>query len=372
MCKRFWGFQWVWISKDRHPPGIENISDGGFRMIVLSEEKLSLLFSEISQGFATTPAEIALFIVLVIGIIAFFILVSRYQAKKRAIATALQAQELFSRLSKKKALNGLEIELLNKMARYLKSPERKHLLFDSQATFNGCVDKLRKEETVSSSLVAGLRLKLGFEEGNPERPVRSSAELAEDQPVLIFEKKSKNRIPGIVLKNDPRALHIAVENHGFGTGLTVQIYFQNQSGLFTFTSRIRRIDRGMLQIAHSENIRRIQRRKVYRRKTSLPVFVRREGESAHSIRTTCTDLGGGGASLINPDRRLKAGDRLELYFLIQALRQPPGARPHIRVTGEVVRLSGGGRTAHIVFDPLPEGVRDRIIKYLFAKKKSNA
>ncbi len=342
-------------------------------MVVLNEEKLSLLFSEISQGFVKTPAEIALFIVLVIGIIAFFILVSRHQAKKRAIATMLQAQELFSRLSKKKALNRLETELLEKMAKYIESPERKHLLFDSQAVFNSCAEKLRKEKSVSSSLIAGLRLKLGFEAGNPERPVHSSTELAVDRPVLVFDKKSRRRVPGIVLNSDTRALYIAVENQGLSTGKTVQVYFQNQTGLFTFVSRIIKIERGALLIAHSENIRRIQRRKFYRRKISLPVYVRREGESTNPVRTMCTDLGGGGASLINTDGRFKTGDRLELYFLIQAQRGPPGQRsqPRIHVPGEVIRLSGGEQRAHIVFDPLPEAVRDRIIKYLFTKRRSN-
>jgi len=349
-------------------------------MIVLNEEKLSLLFNEISKGFVKTPAEIVLFIVLVIGIIAFFIFVTRYQAKKRTIATVLQAHELFYRLSKKKALNHLEIGLLEKMAKRLKSPQQMHLLFDSQATFNGCLDKLRKEEPVSPSLAAGLRLKLGFDTGDTGRPIHSSAELAEKRPVLIFEKKSRQRVPGIVLKNDSQALNVAVENvtHGIKAGTTVQVYFQNQSGLFSFTSRIRRTERGVLQIAHSENIRRIQRRRFYRRKTSLPVYVRHHGETANPIRMTCTDLGGGGASLINPDRRYKTGDRLDLYFHIYPQRRSPeplrpsGRRQHIHITGEVVRLSEGGRKVHILFHPLPEAVRDRIIKYLFTGKRSNA
>ncbi len=341
-------------------------------MIVLNEEKLSFLLNQISQGFVKTPAEIALFIVLVAGIFAFFIFISRYQAKKRAIATALQAQELFSRLSKKKALNSLETELLEKMAKFIESPERKHLLFDSQAVFNSCVEKLRKEKPVSSSLVTGLRLKLGFEAGNPERPVHSSVELAEDRPVLLFDKKSRRRVPGIVLNSDTRALYIAVENQGFSTGKTVQVYFQNQAGLFTFASRIIKIEKGVLLIAHSENIRRIQRRKFYRRKISLPVYVRREGENTNPVRTMCTDLGGGGASLSNTDGRFKTGDRLELYFFMQVQRGVSGQkpRPRIHVTGEIVRLSGGGQKAHIVFDLLPEAVRDRIIRFLFTKKRS--
>jgi len=343
-------------------------------MVVLNEEKLSLLFSEISKGFVKTPAEIVLFIVLVIGIIAFFIFVTRYQAKKQAVSTALQAQELFSHLSKKKALNRLETELLEKMTKYIKSPERKHLLFDSQAVFNSCVEKLRKEKPVSSSLVAGLRLKLGFEAGNPERPVHSSTELAIDWPVLVFDKKSRRRVPGIVLNSDTRALHIAVENPDLSMGKTVQVYFQNQSGLFTFVSRIIKIERGALLIAHSENIRRIQRRKFYRRKISLPVYVRREGENTNPVRTMCTDLGGGGASLSNTGGRFNTGDRLELFFLIHSQRGTPGQRPRPRthITGEVIRLSGGGHKAHIVFDPLPEAVRDRIIKYLFTRKKTSA
>lgn len=337
-------------------------------MVVLNEEKLSLLFDEISRGFVKTPAEIAFFIILVIGILLFFVLVSRHQAKKRAIAVALQAQEFFARLSKKRALNTTEIGLLRKMASYLQSPGDIHLLFDSQSVFNGCVEKLRHKENVSVAVIAGLQKKLGFKKD--DRPVHSSIEIAEDRPVLIFQKKSKKSVPGIVLKNDPRALLIGIEekNNGFETGEPAQVYFQNQSGLYTFRSRIIKRGMGTLLIMHSENLRRIQRRKFYRRKISIPVHVRRDGDTSMPARTLCTDLGGGGISIINPDRRFKPDDRVELFFSLTD--QPkPGAGQRIHITGTVIRLSDSERKAHILFDRLPEAVRDKIIRYLFSNER---
>jgi c-di-GMP-binding flagellar brake protein YcgR len=336
-------------------------------MVVLNEEKLSLLFDEISRGFVKSPVEIAFFIVLVIGALLFFIFISRHQAKKRVIAVALQAQELLLRLSKKKALNNLEVALLRKMAAHLKSSGEIHLLFDSQAVFNVCVEKLLKEEQVSHSLISGLRLKLGFEKGNR---VHSTTELTEDRPVLMFEKKSRKRVPGLILKNDPRALFIEVEKPPTGqkVGTPIQVYFQNQSGLYTFTSRIIKAEKGVMLIVHSENIRRIQRRKFYRRKISMPVYVHRDDDTAMPAHTLCTDLGGGGASIINPDRHFKPGDRLELHFRLAEKRKTQ-KQQRIHATGEVVRLSEGGRKAHILFDALPEAVRDRIIRFLFAKER---
>jgi len=334
-------------------------------MIVLDEEKLSMVFREIAKGFVKSPLEILLFIVLVLGIISFFITISRYQAKKSKIAKALRAQEVYNHITRKKAFNPLELDLLEKLSKHLNQFQEKYLLLESQSIFNACARKLQEAQRVPPSLIAGLRLKLGFKATDPEKIPHSSVELPDDQPVMITGKGGKSGIHGMVLKSQPHSLSIALEEGSAppAAGSLVQVYFQNRSGLFAFNTIVRKTEKEMIQVAHSEKIRRLQRRNFYRKKTTLPVYVKLSGAHEQPVRSAFIDLGGGGASIINPNRRFEAGNRIDLSFTF------PSGRARINLTAEVMRESENGKKLHVIFGPIPESSRDRIMHFLFKKKK---
>ncbi len=269
--------------------------------------------------------------------------------------------EIFEKIVRGKKFNHSELELLYRLAGYLKKSQKKYLLLENQAIFNACSKKLQEERRITASLLASVRLKLGFKAKDPERIPHSSADLEEDMSVLIVQK-GKRQKAGRIFKIEPHSLIITLENGILSpsSGSPLIIYFQKRSGLYALTTSVQKLERGMIRVAHSENIKRIQRRKFYRKKILLPVSVKKAGSEGQPFRTILIDLGGGGASLRNPGGRLEAGDEVELSFFTSG-------RESINLAAFVIRVSGREKIAHVTFGSITDEIRDRIIRYIFRR-----
>ncbi len=333
-------------------------------MIVLDEEKLTSFFNEVAGDFVRSPLEIVLFGVLVGGIIAGLIILSRSQSRHAGMAQALRAREMFDRIAQAKSLTDEEMELLERLGSRLESPAQKHLLLERRSTFDGCLTRLRELEQVPASLAASLRLKLGFKAEGGESIPHSTVDIPLRQAVYLRRRGSKRTVPGTVLHTDPDGLSIAVERGSVlpVPGVVAEVYFKNRAGLFVFLTQVLKVQGDVVRVSHSEHIRRLQRRKFYRKKLGLPVFVKPAGSPGQPARTSFIDLGGGGASLRNPDDRFRVHDELDMYFHFQ------GGKPLLRVRGDVIRTSDEGGTLHVIFRTLSESSRDRIIRFLLRRR----
>lgn len=331
-------------------------------MIVLDEDKLSWIFEEISKGFVKSPLEICLFIIIILAIVIGSFLLYRHGIKKYSEDKLLQAQRLFDLAVTRKGVSEAEREVLERLASHLKRSEGKNLLFEKKAVFNACVRKLLREEKVSSSLLASLRLKLGFNVLGNEGIPHSSAELPLEMPVLIMQK-GRRQNTGRVLGVDSRSLIIELGDASTPPkpGIPVSIVFENPSGHYSFTTSVKAVGKGIINVAHSEAIERFQRRTFYRKKLLMPVYVKRTGTEEHHTLTTLIDLGGGGASITNPEQRFVLDDKLSLTFFT------PG-RKRINLSATVVRVSENGETLHLSFGDMPESSRDRILRFLLQRK----
>ncbi len=331
-------------------------------MIVLSEQKLNLLFEEISGGFTHSPLEISAFIFIILSFLAPFLFLYVYQLKKQNAEKFRVSQKIYKRLVSMKELAGPDLELLQQMVRYLKKGQKKYLLLEDQSVFNSCARKLQKEKHVSAASMAALRLKLGFKREKPEQTPHSSAQLPEDLPV-IMQQKGKKQCTGKLLKSELRSLVIELESGGISSRSRspVQVYFQNSAGMYSFTTYVQNCKNGLIKAAHSENIKRLQRRNFYRRKLNLPVYIKPKDSEERHVRSTLVDLGGGGASLINTEMNFRPSDGIDLFF-------STSKESRIALSAEVIRVSGDGQTLHVAFGHMPESSRDRIIHYLFRNR----
>jgi len=324
-------------------------------MIVFDQDRLSGFFDMVSRGFQRSPLEVVAMLAALAVFVSLLIVAYQLQRRKAHRRRLTLARTRYAELAQRKELGPAERELVDRLSAFLHDPEKKYLLLVSQTTFNYCAARLHGSDPSVDAGLAQLRLKLGFRIHGPEQIPASSAELPEGQPVEIAVGRAGRRLQGRVTGQRPSALVVRLEADSptLGRGQLVSVYFQNRSGLFSFASRVEQLDARSLALAHSEDIRRIQRRRYYRRKVALPVEVRRAGSDGEPRSSLILDLSGDGAGLRNPGQSFAAGDDLQLEF--QA-----GAEQFVLVA-EVLRLSRGGRVMHARFAPMRESARDRLI-----------
>jgi hypothetical protein len=330
-------------------------------MFVLSEQKLNLLFEEISSGFQQSPLEIAIFSVLVIGFFCLFVFGYRHQTKKSKIEQSKRARELFDHIIDEKGLGLEERHLLDLLAGFLDPSREKNMLLESRALFNTCVKKLRQTQSVSPKLLSSIREKLGFQTDMMEQTLHSNAEIPDNLPVLVVIK-GKPHCPGVLRKTSAQRLRIELKEECTPpvAGTPVVIYFQRPSGVFTFVSQVTGTNERIIEITHTRSIKRLQRRHFYRKKTRVPAFVKLSGSPEHPIRSTLTDLGGGGATIVNPGKTFHEKDELALSLHMMK-------KESIQIYAKVLRISGEGKLLHVAFHHISEASRDRIYRYLFKK-----
>jgi c-di-GMP-binding flagellar brake protein YcgR len=338
-------------------------------MIVFDEEKLSAFFETVSRGFERSPLEIVLVLLSFLLFVALLIVIYRLQRQKVRRQQNSIAGQRYRQIREKRSLTPSEEDLVQRMARFLKEPEKKYLILINQPTFNFCATKLRARDAAVAGSIAELRSKLGFRLQGPEQIPASSAELPEGQGLLIVAADAKapamrrerngGKAHARVQKQEPEALLVQLIETGtsFQRGERVRVYFQNRAGLFSFLSSILSVENQRMRLRHGEDIRRLQRRKYYRKRVSQPVGIRHAGTEGQPVLSTFYDLGGNGASLKNPGRRYSAGDAVELTFL--------AAGERFTLVAEVLRTSKNGDVLHVRFAPMRETTRDRIIGSLF-------
>jgi hypothetical protein len=330
-------------------------------MIVFDQEKLSAFFETVSRGFERSPLEIVLVIVSFLLFIALLIVIYRLQRRKVRRQQRVIADRRYREIAEQRSLAPSEEDLVRRMARFLKEPEKRYLILINQPTFNYCAAKLRAKDGISAPSITELRSKLGFRLQGPEQIPASSAELPEGQGLLMVAagEGEARKAQGRLHKQEPGSLLIQLFEAGasFRESETVRIYFQNRAGLFSFTSRIQSVQKQVIRLQHGEDIKRFQRRKYYRKRVSQPVGIRYPGAEEQPTLSTFYDLGGNGASLKNPGRKFSSGDAVELTFL--------AAGERFTLVAEVLRTSKTGDVLHVRFAPMRETTRDRIIGSLF-------
>jgi len=137
----------------------------------------------------------------------------------------------------------------------------------------------------------------------------------------------------------------------------LRAYFHNSAGIFAFPRRILGQSQDRARLEHSSRIARYQRRKYYRKKERLPIFIKPVDSAAPPRASMLFDLGGGGGSLRNPEGQFGKGELLELSF-------SPETGSKFELRARVLRASRNGRALQVKFESLHETERDRIMGLL--------
>lgn len=320
----------------------------------------SALIRLLDQQRAFEIADFAVaFILLLLLIFLILMILSLIQSRKLKRELARRSEEVYYHLLPTFRLDAEEHELVKRLAAFLNFPQQKYRILINPQLFDACADRLRAKEDLDEGLLADLRSKLGFSSTASGLLPISSVELPREMPMLIV-RKGQGKIRGKVAANTKGSLVIGTDQNSEAVqpDTPCMVYFQSPAGFFSFPSRIIRQDKRSLRLQHSGQIKRHQRRRYSRKRVRLPVFLRIVNGNSESFSCDLVDLSGGGATLRNPEKRLKEGDRAELSFA------PKDQRFHL--LARVVRTSKGGDLAHVEFTSPDQAIRNLITHSLLS------
>jgi hypothetical protein len=315
-------------------------------------------FDELAQALGKTGGSALPVILLLIVPVAALTTFASLQIRRRRQESTSRSDEAFRLALQKRPLPPPQAALLQTLAKHAPDQLRRQELLTVPRVFQAALERAKQTEQLDEGEVAALRVALGFSTQDAERTVYSTVELAPQTP-LIIEQEKVRRFRATTQSVESTGIMIVTEDGEVppAPGSALQVYFKREAGIFTFPSRVLALEGSRARIAHSESIGRYQKRKYYRRKLAIPVQVRVAGSEEKPTQYRFLDLGGGGASIVNPELRFRPGDDIEITFT-------PGTEEPIELVGEVVRLSEAGKVMHVAFGPIREAMRDRIIGYI--------
>ena len=143
--------------------------------------------------------------------------------------------ESYFGLARKHNLTINEMDLLDRMAEYLLSSEKKYLLLTNEHTFSTCLHRLKEVETLPTDVVISLRDKLNFTLHGFLKPPFDAQNLLAGTPVKI-ELDTGNTVDGHIYKNRPESLVLTLsERHtDLPRGTEITLYSHDFRGIHRF------------------------------------------------------------------------------------------------------------------------------------------
>lgn len=322
-----------------------------------------------SADFSTSTDEIVLFVVLsaVLGVALLIGRIAQVSARRqRQTATrgtkSLRATSL-QRRCEQLGLTKSDHTTLERLAWLLKNPENPQALTNNVALFVKAARKAVIEGIVEPRAAHQLARRLNVPSneldatsGPSEIPIGTSvlvtvSQLKEATGKLVAAGKQWLRV-----KLERGRRHISDHSH-------VELRFKARHGLYYLLSIVESKKNNEVILRRASPLKYIQRRRHVRRRVSLPVILQCESTSGAPRKTQTQDLSIGGASLKNPNRTLRIGDRLKCK--VMTTRDQP-----IVVQGTVLRTSQHRRVAHIEFSEVSDATEQRLFRALLALRRT--
>ena len=234
-------------------------------MVYGNQAKITQFLAALAQGFVQTRIEILLLFVFITVLLLAFGLYFFLQKRASDRDFTRRSREMLEHRLAELELSEPQIDLLSRMAVFLDKGLSEHLLLINRHIFDTNARKMLQAGAASPAEINALSLSIGFRITRPEEIPTSSVELPEGSPVLL-EDGSGRRLRGTLVAQAPGFMTVEL-----ATGATplpvkaaVKLYFHNPSGIFSFSTRVTQQLPDAVQLEHSSEIERYQRRKYYR------------------------------------------------------------------------------------------------------------
>jgi hypothetical protein len=330
-------------------------------MIILDGDKLRSYWDSIARGFQKSPLEAAISIVIIALLIALPVVIFLNRQKKQKKRKALRAREVFDIFAARHSLTERDREVLIEMCRHTAKGELDLAnLVTKPASFNAAAKRLSEagfsqSAGIRDADIAGLRIKLGLVQSGSRGILHSTAEL---RPGMQVALESGRKQIAKVLEVKPEGFQLQTAEK-LTPGSSVELRVRRSTGLYSLnTTVVGRSGNGYI-LRHTENIKRVQKRRYFRKVSRLPVLFTTDDPSLGSFKTRLVDLSAGGARMRNPGVALKAGDAVHLSII------HGGAEP-IKLNSRVTRLSPDRALMSVAFESLKDSTRDLLMRMVFS------
>lgn len=317
----------------------------------------------IADQFNKTAQQTAAGLIIILSFVFLVLLIFLIYAgiKRRKLFKSYKVK--YENLVLEFELSHPEIELIEKLSRFLKTQQKKYILLLNQHTFFSCLweyEKQNPQSPVPPEFVKALCIKLDFRQSDLFHFPAATWDIREGKPAVLL-LPDKKKIPGIITKQYSDSIVFTISDNSPlplpGTDAT--IYMHYSLGIYYFQTIVKSTEEKKIFLMHSDTITQIQRREYYRKKLFLPVLIRKEGHPEESYSSVILDLSAGGMSVNNVQNKFKKGDDCRFFFHDKA-------ETEYQLYGEVIRTSKNGKILHIRFGHLPASVKNQINSFLKA------
>jgi len=303
---------------------------------------------------------------------------------------------LFNTACRSAGLVDYEKDALGKLLPFMQDVTRPHLIFESAAIFERCMDAYitkrlaagisTDHERLDNQALLSVRKKLGYNVVLVEQPLLSTRNLSIGQRVSVLAPGQK-----VALSQDSMVVgvseydftvRIGGQNAGsfsYEDGARLVIAFSRQGdAVYSVAARIKgsNIGAGEIKFYNTLDFSRNQNRRYVRLDINLPVKFRilekadkREKPPAMQLTARIAEMSGGGLSFY-AEKPLEAND-----IILIALMLPDGDKPLGGIKGQVLRvICVESKTLvhyrhHIQFVSIEPQQREQIVKFVFAKHR---
>ena len=193
----------------------------------------------ISEGFKRSPEYLFFAFGVMAAIVLLFIFLNAFINARERRKTRDVLNKSYYRLARSHNLTINEMDLLDRMAKYLLDSKKKYLLLTNEHTFSTCLHRLKEEEPLPADVFISLRDKLNFTIHGLLKPAYDTQNLLPAAPVKI-ELDKGGTINGDIFKNRPDALvlKLAERHPKLRRGTDITLYSHDFRGIHRFRCRI--------------------------------------------------------------------------------------------------------------------------------------
>jgi len=340
-----------------------------------------------------TIAVVITIVVMGFGLLSFFYVSKTTKTAKENNEISFS---LFNTACSSAGLVDYEKAALGKLLPYMQDLTRPHLIFESLAIFERCMDAYvsqrlaagiaLEQEKLDDSALLSVRKKLGYNVILVEQPLISTRNLSIGQKVSVLapgQKVALTQDSTVVAVNE---FHFTVrigghnrESFSFEDGSRLVVAFSRLGdAVYSVAAKIKgsNIEAGEIKFFHTLDFSRNQNRRYVRLDINLPVKFRvlekadkKEKPAIEQLAARVVEMSGGGLSFF-AEKPLQQNDVILIGLLL-----PDGSKAMGGIKGQVLRVVRvESKTLvhyrhHIQFISIEPQQREQIVKFVFAKHR---